>query len=325
VSADSNFLDRFNDHFNEIDKELEKSIDSNMPLIEEIGRHSLLAQGKRLRPLLFVLSALMNGYDKKDIYYISIIFEYIHCASLLHDDVIDNAETRRKKPSASNVWGDSAALLTGDYMFSIASGIAIELRIYDILKILHDAAARMTEGQIKELVSTGKWDTGEAEYLEIITSKTAELISASCASGAVIAEAGDRECEYLKNFGLNMGISFQMVDDLLDYSSSEKDFGKPVGKDVREGKITLPLIYAISTMNNSEVDKYKETFVNGSNNDSDYDELISFVRESGAIEKTRVKAEQYVEKAALYLENFPETPYRDDLIALNDYMTGRLY
>lgn len=325
MSADRNFLNRFNKHINEIDKELEKSIDSNVPLIEEIGRHSLLGPGKRLRPLLFVLSALMNGYDKKDIYYISLIFEYIHCASLLHDDVIDNAETRRKKPSASNVWGNSAAVLTGDYMFSMASSITIESKADNILKTVNDAAARMAEGQVKELVFTGNWDTSEEEYMDIIISKTAELISASCASGAIIAQAGNRECEYLKNFGLNMGISFQMVDDLLDYSSSEKDFGKPVGKDIREGKITLPLIYAISMMNNSEVDKYKETFVNGSNNDSDYDELINFVRESGAIEKTRVKAEQYVEKAALYLEIFPETPYRDDLIALNDYMTGRLY
>ena len=123
MSTGSNFLDRFNDHFNKIDKELEKSIYSNVLLIKEIGGHSLLGQGKRLRPLLFVLSALMNGYDKKNIYYISIIFEYIHCASLLHDDVIDNAETRRKKPSASNIWGNSAAVLTGDYMFSMASSI----------------------------------------------------------------------------------------------------------------------------------------------------------------------------------------------------------
>lgn len=325
MSTGGNFLDRFNNHFDKIDEELEKSIYSNVPLIKEIGGHSLLGQGKRLRPLLFVLSAMMNGYDKKNIYYISIIFEYIHCASLLHDDVIDNAETRRKKPSASNVWGNSAAVLTGDYMFSMASSIAIELKAYNILKIINDAAARMTEGQVKELVFTGKWDTREEEYLDIITSKTADLISASCASGAVIAKAGKSECESLKKFGLNMGISFQMVDDLLDYESSEKDFGKPVGKDVREGKITLPLIYAISTMKNSDADKYKEIFEKGSIKDSDYDELISFVRESGGIEKTRIKAEQYVEKAAEYLKNFPETPYKDDLIALNDYMTGRLY
>ncbi|MFC1840135.1 polyprenyl synthetase family protein [Thermodesulfobacteriota bacterium] len=325
MSTDGQFLDRFNKHFEKIDRELEGSIDSNVPLIKEIVGHSLLSQGKRLRPLLFVLSALMNGYDKKDIYHMSIIFEYIHCASLLHDDVIDKAETRRKKPSASNVWGNSAAVLTGDYMFSIASSIAIGSKSYNILEIINDAAARMTEGQVKELVFTGNWDAGEEEYLDIITSKTADLISASCASGAVIAKAGDWACEKLKNFGLNMGISFQMVDDLLDYSSSEKDFGKPVGKDVREGKITLPLIYAISSMNKGETDRFKETFIKGSSDDIDYEELINFVRESGSVEKTRAKAEKYVEKAAEYLKEFPETSYRDDLIALNNYMTGRLY
>ena len=325
MSTDNRFLDRFNKYFNEIDKELEKSITSNVPLIREIGRHSLLGEGKRLRPLLFVLSALMNGYDKKDIYHMSTIFEYIHCASLLHDDVIDNAETRRRKPSASSVWGNSAAVLTGDYMFSMASGIAIESRAYNILETINDAAARMTEGQVKELVFTKKWDTGEEDYMDVITSKTADLISASCASGALIAKAGNRECECLKQFGLNMGISFQMVDDLLDYSSSEKDFGKPVGKDVREGKITLPLIYAISEMSDIEAGEYSEIFINGSSNDDDYEELVIFVRKSGGIEKTRVKAEQYVEKAAEYLDNFPETPYREDLRALNDYMTSRLY
>jgi octaprenyl-diphosphate synthase len=325
VSSDRQFLDRFNKHFDKIDKELEESIESGVPLVKEIVGHSLLGQGKRLRPLLFVLSALMNGYDKKDIYHMSIIFEYIHCASLLHDDVIDNAETRRKKPSASNVWGNSAAVLTGDYMFSVASSIAIESKTYNLLEIINDAAARMAEGQVKELVFTGNWDTSEEEYLDIITSKTADLISAACVSGAVMAVAGDRECENLKNFGLNMGIAFQMVDDLLDYSSSEKDFGKPVGKDVREGKITLPLIYAISGMNKDEADRFKKIFINGSSDDNDYEELIAFVRESGSIEKTREKAEKYVEKAAGYLKKLPETSYRDDLIDLNQYMTGRLY
>jgi len=325
VSTDSQFLDRFNKHFTEIDKELKKSIVSDVPLIKEIENHSLLSQGKRLRPLLFVLSALMCGYDKKEIYYYSTIFEYIHCASLLHDDVIDNAKTRRKKPSASNVWGNSAAVLTGDYMFSMASNIAVISENIDVLRIVTETAARMTEGQVKELVCTGKWDTTEDDYMDIIISKTADLISGSCAAGAVVTKAGKKEQDDLKNFGLNMGISFQMVDDLLDYSSSEKEFGKPVGKDVREGKMTLPLIYTISNMNKSESSKYKEILINGSSNEDDFEELITLVRESGNIEKTRDKAEEYVKKAAGYLKDFPETTYRNDLLDLNDYMTGRLY
>lgn len=325
MDSDRQFLDRFNRHFTEIDIELEKSISSDVPLLREIGKHSLLGQGKRLRPLLFVLSALMCGCERRDMYQLSIIFEYIHCASLLHDDVIDNAETRRRKPSASSVWGNTAAVLTGDYMFSIAFNIALEKKAYGILEILNDTAVHMTEGQMLELACTGKWETGEKEYMKIITSKTADLISASCASGSVIAESNGSACEDLKNFGLNMGIAFQMIDDLLDYSSSEETFGKPVGKDVREGKITLPLIYSIQDMNSSEAVMYRDTFVNGSEKEDDYEELIRYVKKSGAIKKTREKAAEYVEKASGYLDRFPGTLYRSDLLDLNEYIAGRLY
>lgn len=325
MSTDGKFLDKFNKHFSEIDRELEKGLHSSVPLIGEIGKHLLLSEGKRLRPLLFVLSGLMCGYDRDDIYYLSTTFEYIHCASLLHDDVIDNADTRRKKPSASSVWGNSAAVLTGDYMFSMASTIAIESKNIDILDIITEAAARMTEGQVRELICTKRWDITEKEYIEIITLKTADLMSASCAAGAVAAEAGEKSVENLKNFGLNMGISFQMIDDLLDYSSSEATFGKPVGKDLREGKITLPLIYTIADMEKDEFEKFKDIFLNCSENDEACEELISIVRKSGNIEKTRKKAGEYVSRAAGYLVNFPESAYKQDLLSLNEYMVKRLY
>ncbi len=164
MGKDKKKLDRFNSHFNAIEKELENSFSSSVRLVEEICRHSLLGEGKRLRPLLFVLSALMCGYGKKDIYHLSTIFEYIHAASLLHDDVIDNADIRRKKPSASNLWGNTAAVLTGDFMFSMAFNVAIGSKNLDILSIVNKAAVKMTEGQVEELVYTGKWEISEEEY-----------------------------------------------------------------------------------------------------------------------------------------------------------------
>lgn len=324
MGRDKNFFDRFTSHFNKIENELEKSIRSSEPLIEEICRHSLLGEGKRLRPLLFVLTSLMLGYKKKDMYRLSTIFEYIHCASLLHDDVIDNADTRRKKPSASNLWGNTAAVLTGDFMFSMAFNVAIESRNLDILTIINKTAVRMTEGQVRELVCTGKWDIKEEEYLKIITLKTAELLSVSCEAGAVVSEADKKSVEALKKFGLNMGIAFQMVDDLLDYSLSEEEFGKPVGKDFREGKITLPLIYTIPDMKKSESKRFEALLKNGSDKEEDYDALVNVVRESGNIEKTKERARKYVEKAAGYLKDFPASSHRDNLLALNDYMLERV-
>ncbi len=324
MGRDRRYLDRFTTYFNEIENELEKSFSSSEPLIEEIIRHSLLGEGKRLRPLLFVLSALMCGYEKKDMYRLSTIFEYIHCASLLHDDVIDNADIRRKKPSASNLWGNTAAVLTGDFMFSMAFNVAIEAGNLGILSIVNDVAVRMTEGQVRELVCTGKWDITEEEYLKIITLKTAELISVSCETGAVVAGADKSRVEALKKFGLNMGIAFQIVDDLLDYSSSEEEFGKPVGKDLKEGKVTLPLIYTISEMKESDARRF-EALLKGSDNEEDYDELINVVRKSGNIEKTKERAQGYVGEAAKYLDSFPASSYRDNLLFLNDYMLERLY
>ena len=325
MGRDKQFFDRFTSHFNKIENELENSFSSSEPLIEEICRHSLLGEGKRLRPLLFVLTSLLCGYDKKDMHRLSTIFEYIHCASLLHDDVIDNADTRRKKPSASNLWGNTAAVLTGDFMFSMAFNIAIESKNLAILSIINKTAVLMTEGQVRELVCTGKWDIKEEVYLKIITLKTAELLSVSCEAGAVVSEADKDRVEALKNFGLNMGIAFQMVDDLLDYSSSEEEFGKPVGKDFREGKITLPLIYTIPDMKESESKRFEALLNNGSDIEEDYDELINVVRESGNMEKTKERAREYVEKAAGYLKDFPASSYRDDLLALNDFMLERLY
>ncbi len=322
---DKNILEIFNHHFEEIEKELEKSIFSNVPLIDEVCRHSLLGGGKRLRPLLFVISAIMCGYEKKDLYFLSTMFEYIHCASLLHDDVIDNADIRRKKPSASNLWGNTAAVLAGDYLFSMASRIALQSEKLEIISIVTNTAACMTEGQVRELTCTRKWDTSEDEYLEIITSKTADLISASCAAGAVAAQAEKEKVEYLKNFGLNMGIAFQMVDDLLDYSSSEEEFGKPVGKDFKEGKITLPLIYTIPGMTKAESDKFKELLLNGNDSEAGYNELINLVRASGNIEKTKNRAQEYVAKAAECLKEFPSSEHRDNLLSLNEYMIERLY
>ena len=324
---DSNriFLDKFDPHFKKINEELSKSLSSRVSLIQDIGKHSLLGEGKRLRPLLFVLSSQLCGYQGDDVYLISTTFEYVHTASLLHDDVIDNADVRRNKPSASHVWGNSAAVLTGDYLSLKASATALTSNNMDFFKEAVDTATRMTEGQVLELVHTNNWNISKNDYIEIITSKTGALMSAACSCGAIIAGAERETVDHLRQFGLNLGIAFQLMDDVLDYTSSKEEFGKPVGKDLREGKITLPLIYTLSNLEKGEIKGLEDLFNNHKAQEKDYTRIIAMVRNNGAIDRIRSEAKDYVDKAAGFLDFFPGSTFKEDLIGLNAYMVKRRY
>ena len=324
---DSNriFLDQFDPHFKRINEELSKSLSSRVSLIQDIGKHSLLGEGKRLRPLLFVLSSQLCGYQGDDVYLISTTFEYVHTASLLHDDVIDNADVRRNKPSASHVWGNSAAVLTGDYLSLKASAIALSTNNMEFFNVAVDTATRMTEGQALELVHTHNWNISKDDYMEIITSKTGALMSAACSCGAIIAGAEKETVDHLSQFGLNLGIAFQLMDDVLDYTSSKEAFGKPVGKDLREGKITLPLIYTLSNLEKGEIKGLEDLFKNHKAEEKDYNRIIAMVRNNGAIDRIRSEAKDYVDKAAGFLDFFPGSTFKEDLTGLNAYMVKRRY
>ncbi|MBW1805502.1 MAG: polyprenyl synthetase family protein [Deltaproteobacteria bacterium] len=325
METDRRFLNKFTQHFQSIDEELKKSFTTGVALIRDIGEHSLLAEGKRLRPLLFVLSSQLCGSGREDIFRLSTMFEYLHTASLLHDDVIDNADTRRRKPSANSVWGNSAAVLTGDYLASLASAIALGSDKIEMLKVLNDTGAEMTEGQVRELVHTNNWNTTRAEYMDIIIAKTAVLMSAACSCGAIISNAGKETVDQMGRFGLSLGTAFQLMDDLLDYTSSEERFGKPVGKDIREGKITLPLIYTLEGIERDELNRLKVLFENNKAVEADYNELIEVVRGSGAIEKVRSDAKGYADRAVGFLDIFPPSSLKEDLLALNEYIVERTF
>jgi octaprenyl-diphosphate synthase len=325
MDTDHTFLDQFNKHFESINAELRQALSTSVPLIEGINRHSLLGEGKRLRPLLFVLSGRLCGYQGDDIYRLSTIFECIHTASLLHDDVIDNADTRRKKPSAKHVWGNSAAVLCGDFLYSRSLAIATAFNNLQLLKVLTETTTSMAEGQVLELVNTHNWNISKDEYMQIIILKTAVLISAACACGAVISGAERRVVEDLGQFGLNLGIAFQLTDDLLDYTSSEEEFGKPVGKDLRDGRITLPLIYTLSELERVESERLEELFKNHRAKDEDWMKLMTLVRSNGIVDRIRSEAGLYADKAAGYLDLFPESPIRENLMDLNAYINKRSF
>lgn len=323
MGSDRTFLDQFNHHFERINDELGRDLNSYISLIEDIGQHSLLGEGKRLRPLLYVLSCKLCGYQGGDIYRFSTIFEYAHTASLLHDDVLDNAEMRRKKPSASHIWGNSAAVLGGDFFYSRAVAIALGINNMQLSKALNDTVIRMVEGQFLELENLHNWTIKKDEYMDIIVAKTAVLISAACRCGAIIAGAEKHAVDHLGKFGLNLGIAFQLIDDILDYTSCQKDLGKPVGKDLREGKITLPLIYTLSNLESAEIERLKDLFSNHKADDEDYKRLITRVRNSEIIERIRSDAKDYVDKAAGFLNLFPGSSVKENLEALSEYIIKR--
>jgi octaprenyl-diphosphate synthase len=319
----SNNIEQFKDHFDAINRELNQAFDSRVPLVEDMGKHTLLGRGKRLRPLLFVLSSHLCGHRGEDLYQLSTIFEYIHTASLLHDDVLDNAEMRRQRPSANQVWGNHAAVLEGDFLYSKALAIGIKTHNIPFMTRLTETTLRMTEGQILEFVHTNDWTMTKDRYVEIITAKTAVLISAACACGAIVSGAGADSEASLAEFGLQGGIAFQLMDDLLDYTSSERVFGKPVGKDLREGKVTLPLIYALSQLESDERRRVEDLLASPDATDGDYQGVIDLVRRSGVLDRIRKEAQGCVDRAVDCLGVFPDSEIKGDLIRLSQHIIDR--
>jgi len=323
MDSETSNLTQFKDHFDIINEELYKVFNSRVPLVEEMGRHALLGHGKRLRPLIFVLSCELCNYRGEDVYQLSTIFEYIHTASLLHDDVLDNAEIRRNRPSANQVWGNHAAVLEGDFLFSKALAIAVRAGNIPFLAKLTATATQMTEGQILEFAHTDDWDISKDLHIEIVTAKTAMLISTACACGAIISDGGSETAASLAQFGLNAGIAFQLIDDLLDYTSSQEVFGKPVGKDLREGKITLPLIYTLKQLETTEKKRLEDLFLSHQPTDADYRDIIDLVRRKGALDRIRDEAQSYVDKAINCLDTFPDSATKRDLIILSQHIIDR--
>ena len=324
-SKNRRFSGQLGGYFERINEELSRNLSSRVSLLEDIGHYTVLGKGKRLRPLLFVLSSCLCGYQGDDVYRLSTVFEYIHASSLIHDDVLDHADMRRKKPSANRIWGNLAAVLGGDFFFLKAFSIAVGSNNMKFLNTLAEAGLWMVEAQILELLHTYDWELTKDKYLEIITGKTATLISAACACGAIISGVEDRAVDHLRQFGLNAGIAFQLIDDLLDYTSCKEELGKPVGNDLKEGKITLPLIYTLSNLGKVERKRLVNLFMNRQADEKDYRNLIKLVRQNGVIGRIQAEAKDYVNRAVKCLHTFPPSSIKDMLLELNGYIIERNY
>ncbi|MEM7009045.1 MAG: polyprenyl synthetase family protein [Thermodesulfobacteriota bacterium] len=309
-----------------VEKELESSIQSPVPLVYEISKYLLGSGGKRLRPAVLLLASGACGLtkDKERIYGASAL-ELVHTASLLHDDVVDEATLRRGKPSSNIVWGNKPTVLVGDFMLGKALSLIQACQNLEVVKSITDAAAMLAEGQVLEVMSSNSMvDMTEDICFGIIKNKTASLLQSCGAVGAILADAGPSHIKSLGDYGLNIGIAFQLTDDALDYSSTEQEFGKAVGQDLIEGKMTLPLFYSIQKSSKSEKAKVNEIIAKeGEFTDDELHYVREIVRNYQGVKLTNDMAESYIEKAIDSISTLADSDYKNSLNALAEYIVER--
>ena len=306
-----------------IEEEINKNLHSSVPLISLVTRYIMRSGGKRLRPLLMVLAARLLNYQGNDHYRLSIVFEYLHAATLLHDDVVDNADLRRGSPSANTLWGNAAVVLVGDFLLATSFFLSVLSGNLKILRILSETTTFMAEGEILQLINSDNLEITEEEYIEVIKRKTAILISAACQIGAILGQATEEQEEAMRLFGLNLGIAFQLRDDFLDYTGSEEEFGKPVGKDLQEGKITLPLIRALQSSNDGDRQNLVDLIISERNYDQLFGEVKKIIQDHQGLDYTDKLANHYISEAKSALSIFPESPTRQALLEIAEYVITR--
>jgi octaprenyl-diphosphate synthase len=294
---------------------------NKIPFIPMIGNYIISSGGKRLRPLFHLISADMANYkDDADIE-IAAIIESIHTASLLHDDVVDMAELRRGNQTANSIWGNQIVVLVGDFLYSNALKTAVSQNNQKIMEVLSGATTRMTEGELLQLTRIGNPDITEEEYIEIISAKTGALISAACRLGAVLGELPEDQENALANFGMKIGMVFQMADDILDYMADENALGKKICKDLEEGKITLPLLYLLNVAGEDEKSEIREII--SSFSDEGLMRITELLKHYRCIDRSLQKARSIVDEAKAELSVFPASRAKDALLAISDYSLSR--
>jgi octaprenyl-diphosphate synthase len=298
---------------------------SNVALIPELAGHLIAGGGKRMRPMLTLASAALLGYPGTRHHKLAAAVEFIHTATLLHDDVVDGSGMRRGKRTANLIWGNPASVLVGDFLFSRAFELMVEDGSLKVLRILSHASAVIAEGEVDQLTAQRQIGTDEDQYLSIISAKTAALFAAACRVAPVVAEAGEDEELALECFGRNLGIAFQLTDDAIDYSSDAATMGKGVGDDFRDGKMTLPVILAYAR--GSEGDRaFWQSAISGERvSDDDLAQAIQLLRSSGAIADTIERSRQYARRAIDSLARFPASKAKAALVEAAEFAVARAY
>jgi octaprenyl-diphosphate synthase len=294
---------------------------SDVVLINQIAEHIIGGGGKRLRPMLVLLAAQASGYQGRDHVLLAAVVEFIHTATLLHDDVVDESDLRRGRKTANALWGNAASVLVGDFLYSRSFQMMVEADDMRVMRLLADTTNQIAEGEVLQLLNIHNPDTDEAAYLRVIERKTAVLFAAATRLGGLLAGVPTAQEQALADFGLNLGFAFQIADDVLDYVSDAGTLGKNIGDDLAEGKATLPLIYAIERAAPAQAASLKRAIETGGLDS--LDNIVAAIRDSGALERSRLKAQQYADAAKDALSTLPQSPARAALAVLVDYALQR--
>lgn len=306
-----------------VEREYARQIQSRVELIPQIGRYIQNSGGKRIRPALLLMTSRLSAYQgDRAVLYASVV-EFIHTATLVHDDIVDGSDLRRGRVAVHSRWGNDITVLLGDYLYIKSMAMALTQDSLEIIRTLCDVTLHMIEGELYQLTKTGDVDISEEEHLEIIRRKTAFLFGGCSQIGGMLGGVSEEQAAALREYGFNLGVAFQLVDDLLDYTAAESKLGKPIGSDLREGKVTLPVIYLLQRDGKTAGDLVRDVVRSGSISREAWQELRHLLSEHRAIDSAYVKAVEYAETAKGYLQAFPQTPAREALMALPDYVLAR--
>lgn len=306
-----------------LEAKLQENLDSRIPFVKSVAEYVVKNGGKRFRPILTILSSKLSGYQGEAAINLGVAIEFMHTATLLHDDVIDNASLRRGRATINHKWGNHISVLVGDFFYCRAMDILVRNGDLRVLKALTDAITTTTEGEILEITKSNDPSTTEDDYLKIITGKTAALIGGGCQVGGILGKVPEDFEHALRKFGLNVGIAFQLMDDVLDYTASEEDFGKVNGTDLKEGKLTLPLIIALKKATEQEARVIKEALIADQIDPSCLKEVLEIIyRYEGVLETTKL-AQNYIQKAKENISVFKPSIEKEALTAIADYVVMR--
>ncbi|EKD69914.1 MAG: hypothetical protein ACD_46C00700G0001 [uncultured bacterium] len=312
-----------NEDLEATDRFIITQLESNIPLVKQILEYVLSCGGKRIRPMILLLSAHALANKSKKHVDLAAVIELIHTATLLHDDVVDSSMLRRGHQTAHTIWGNEASVLVGDFLYSRAFQIVVGLKHDKILDIFSQSTHYIAEGEILQLVNCKNPDTTETFYYEIIQRKTAKLFENAAQLGAILSTENEHDVQAMRDYGMNLGLAYQLIDDALDYSQSADETGKNIGQDIADGKTTLPLIHAMRKSKGADLTLLREAIQQGSN--KKLDDILGIIESTDAIKYTADAAKQHALKAKQALAHIPATPYRHALESMSDFVVERTY
>ncbi len=313
------------DDMRKVNAHILENMQSPVALIPQLAGHLIAAGGKRLRPMLTLASAKLCAADGERQMALAACVEFIHTATLLHDDVVDESDLRRGLATANSVWGNQASVLVGDFLFSRAFQLMTADGSLKVLKVLSDASAIIAEGEVHQLMTANDIKTTEAAYMEVIQAKTAALFAAACQIGAVVAGRPESDERALASYGMNLGIAFQLVDDILDYAAPDDQLGKNQGDDFREGKITLPVLLCIAQADPQELSFWQRCLEDQNQKEGDFAQARALMEKHGTLESAKARAGDYGAQARAALADFPDNPAKQAMLEAVDFCIDRLF